>query len=319
SSRSPTIPSTSSRVTAALRRSPRLLRIRRARRTSRRAGRRGRRGSKNCKASWRRRVATRRSCTASTSKSSLARRSARRTVRHLDESSFRIAIPLTPDAGRGENAGFIGAPVSADGKGYRCPPPSRQSLGSEKDEFFSDMSRNCHLRRSSQIDRMQSFPVSLLRRNHADGANAGFPQGETHRRGRDRWVRKEHANQAAPQVAGLPGGPGVLHGVEFLGAGATGHQAGKEEEPPDAQYFQPPARHRLRGTAYLSHRPLPEGRHDGAGGPLHLHRLCPGHCPRRASPVGSRPLLLRRGARDRKSTRLNSSHVSISYAVFCLK
>src|SRR6266513_5459390 len=26
-----------------------------------------------------------------------------------------------------------------------------------------------------------------------------------------------------------------------------------------------------------------------------------------------------RGPRDRKSTRLNSSHVSISYAVFCLK
>src|SRR5438552_14763639 len=28
---------------------------------------------------------------------------------------------------------------------------------------------------------------------------------------------------------------------------------------------------------------------------------------------------LRRGARDRKSTRLNSSHQIISYAVFCLK
>src|SRR5436309_10778051 len=27
----------------------------------------------------------------------------------------------------------------------------------------------------------------------------------------------------------------------------------------------------------------------------------------------------RRGAQDRKSTRLNSSHVKISYAVFCLK
>src|SRR5207253_11156369 len=27
----------------------------------------------------------------------------------------------------------------------------------------------------------------------------------------------------------------------------------------------------------------------------------------------------RRGGRDRKSTRLNSSHVAISYAVFCLK
>src|SRR5207249_5279096 len=29
--------------------------------------------------------------------------------------------------------------------------------------------------------------------------------------------------------------------------------------------------------------------------------------------------LRRNGGRDRKSTRLNSSHVSISYAVFCLK
>src|SRR5437868_13229664 len=29
--------------------------------------------------------------------------------------------------------------------------------------------------------------------------------------------------------------------------------------------------------------------------------------------------LIKRFARDRKSTRLNSSHVSISYAVFCLK
>src|SRR6266513_681490 len=28
---------------------------------------------------------------------------------------------------------------------------------------------------------------------------------------------------------------------------------------------------------------------------------------------------MRSGRRDRKSTRLNSSHVSISYAVFCLK
>src|SRR5690606_39830063 len=30
-------------------------------------------------------------------------------------------------------------------------------------------------------------------------------------------------------------------------------------------------------------------------------------------------LLFRAGSRDRKSTRLNSSHVKISYAVFCLK
>src|SRR5438874_5651864 len=31
------------------------------------------------------------------------------------------------------------------------------------------------------------------------------------------------------------------------------------------------------------------------------------------------PMSRRRAARDRKSTRLNSSHVEISYAVFCLK
>src|SRR5689334_24493159 len=36
--------------------------------------------------------------------------------------------------------------------------------------------------------------------------------------------------------------------------------------------------------------------------------------PRRPAPAG-RPA----GSRDRKSTRLNSSHSSISYAVFCLK
>src|SRR5438874_4788332 len=39
-------------------------------------------------------------------------------------------------------------------------------------------------------------------------------------------------------------------------------------------------------------------------------------------PPGDRPaqeLLRHRGPRDRKSTRLNSSHVEISYAVFCLK
>src|SRR5258707_8615113 len=49
--------------------------------------------------------------------------------------------------------------------------------------------------------------------------------------------------------------------------------------------------------------------------------------PRRkdtVSPPGSRPASggqpsKRRGLEDRKSTRLNSSHANISYAVFCLK
>src|SRR5438067_7098489 len=39
----------------------------------------------------------------------------------------------------------------------------------------------------------------------------------------------------------------------------------------------------------------------------------------RLRPPGRHPRGHRDAARDRKSTRLNSSHVSISYAVFCLK
>src|SRR5690606_42059489 len=46
--------------------------------------------------------------------------------------------------------------------------------------------------------------------------------------------------------------------------------------------------------------------------------------PLRREPRGVRPIRVRGRAaqgrdRDRKSTRLNSSHVKISYAVFCLK
>src|SRR5207245_10055822 len=44
-------------------------------------------------------------------------------------------------------------------------------------------------------------------------------------------------------------------------------------------------------------------------------RLVP-HCARR---LPRRAVLVRPAQQDRKSTRLNSSHGSISYAVFCLK
>src|SRR5690606_41587077 len=51
-----------------------------------------------------------------------------------------------------------------------------------------------------------------------------------------------------------------------------------------------------------------EKRSRSSGGPLHRPGPHVGHHPN-----GGRP------DRDRKSTRLNSSHVKISYAVFCLK
>src|SRR5437899_9461316 len=53
-------------------------------------------------------------------------------------------------------------------------------------------------------------------------------------------------------------------------------------------------------------------------------RLWNGRCARggKFSDVGTRRLAVRRArqhGQDRKSTRLNSSHLGISYAVFCLK
>src|SRR2546422_2227176 len=45
--------------------------------------------------------------------------------------------------------------------------------------------------------------------------------------------------------------------------------------------------------------------------------LAPGHPPREQGAHG--PLARERRREDRKSTRLNSSHGYISYAVFCLK
>src|SRR3712207_8812879 len=61
-----------------------------------------------------------------------------------------------------------------------------------------------------------------------------------------------------------------------------------------------PPRHR---SEQLPRRHPPRGRRRG---------------PRRAAPaVARRPRRVR--LRDRKSTRLNSSHANISYAVFCLK
>src|SRR2546426_6850380 len=48
-------------------------------------------------------------------------------------------------------------------------------------------------------------------------------------------------------------------------------------------------------------------------------RLSSGHDDEQASWFRERKPMLEMRSRDRKSTRLNSSHLVISYAVFCLK
>src|SRR5207253_3959895 len=63
------------------------------------------------------------------------------------------------------------------------------------------------------------------------------------------------------------------------------------------------------------------------GGALPIRRLCRPRLRRRGSlprwprrlPGASGKDARRKSPEDRKSTRLNSSHVAISYAVFCLK
>src|SRR5439155_25795074 len=65
-------------------------------------------------------------------------------------------------------------------------------------------------------------------------------------------------------------------------------------------------RDHLRRRQHLVHAP--------AVGGAHVHVLDEAQDDRRALEVGAT-----NGWRDRKSTRLNSSHVAISYAVFCLK
>src|SRR5207249_7248456 len=66
----------------------------------------------------------------------------------------------------------------------------------------------------------------------------------------------------------------------------------------------------------------PRPHHRGFGGDTtHSHRHPGGGSRARSRGSGAGPARRARGGReaDRKSTRLNSSHVSISYAVFCLK
>src|SRR5215475_4109514 len=76
----------------------------------------------------------------------------------------------------------------------------------------------------------------------------------------------------------------------------------------------------LRGTrpsALVRGHPSPLHPYHPGGG---AHGPGAGQWPRSPAPPHGLPLpAALPGGRDRKSTRLNSSHVKISYAVFCLK
>src|SRR2546427_8091476 len=70
-------------------------------------------------------------------------------------------------------------------------------------------------------------------------------------------------------------------------------------------------------TLFRSLRPAVQGIHAAAAD--RLQRDCPLGGDVHVSPSDALSQVLRVPALDRKSTRLNSSHSQISYAVFCLK
>src|SRR3712207_7102048 len=73
------------------------------------------------------------------------------------------------------------------------------------------------------------------------------------------------------------------------------------------------SRRPCRGTGQVAEAAHPELR--GSKPESRDHQLQHGH----AEVHGNRPGERESRVRDRKSTRLNSSHANISYAVFCLK
>src|SRR5256885_12504794 len=83
--------------------------------------------------------------------------------------------------------------------------------------------------------------------------------------------------------------------------------------PPRSTLFPYPTLFRSH-VAVLARRRRPSAR--GADATI-APRPCQAH--RRADRSRAREWLLHERSRDRKSTRLNSSHLVISYAVFCLK
>src|SRR5204862_7777447 len=104
----------------------------------------------------------------------------------------------------------------------------------------------------------------------------------------------------------------------------------------DAHYTSSPCRHHSRYNLHLHSFPTRRSsdlHRCSTRRPLKLYRYRPLRPARRRGPIVKRLLpfpllataifgmwvLLTGFSLDRKSTRLNSSHVEISYAVFCLK
>ena len=108
--------------------------------------------------------------------------------------------------------------------------------------------------------------------------------------------------EPAGEVADGERPSGVRHRVELVGARQGRDQGRQEEERADADDVQPAARDRLRGPAAVQDHPAAQGRHDRARRSLRVHGVRARRGARRRSPVGARPLQLRRAVRIWRST-----------------
>ena len=116
------------------------------------------------------------------------------------------------------------------------------------------------------------------------------------RRRGHRRIGKDDAARPAGEVADGQRPSGVRHRMELVSARQGGDQGRQEEERPDADDVQPAARDRLRGPAAVQDHPAAQGRHDRARRSLRLHGVRARRRARRRSPVGARPLQLRRAS-----------------------
>src|SRR5215471_19451239 len=117
--------------------------------------------------------------------------------------------------------------------------------------------------------------------------------------------------------------PGTQHSVHdavqgrlradsgFCVRGIEGLRAVERTEPRHVLRVDRGRRHQVHVGAARQSRHRGQSETEGRDDPPDVRR------PRRVSPVCAAGA--RHPGRDRKSTRLNSSHVEISYAVFCLK
>src|SRR6267142_5339565 len=134
-------------------------------------------------------------------------------------------------------------------------------------------------------------------------------------------MRPPRSNAWRPHISGTAGGSDrpAARSPRFSRPAATAHPLTSPHPPPFAT-LHPHLVHMLHQAGAHLLIPGPLNRGEITRHLLVLILLALEHLgPAGVHPIHQLAHAVRVGRQDRKSTRLNSSHMSISYAVFCLK